>query len=103
MEDLEGITSLNVHSLDGNFYHDTKAYLEKQGCKWSEKRGREGELLTVHLDFPQGTVFRILEQAPEVQEKYERRQVVFASGGLMYWAIKKVDQTNGIAVPYAWL
>lgn len=94
---MEEITSLNVHNLDGEFYHETREYLEKQGCTWSETRGNEGELLTVHLDFPPGTTVRELESS---DEKYKRHQVIFKSGALAYWSIKRADQTNNVAVPY---
>lgn len=30
------ISALGVHCFDGEFYADTRVYLEKHGCTWSE-------------------------------------------------------------------
>ena len=89
------IGELAVHRLDGNFYTDTRRYLEKQGCVWREQRGQEGQLLSVHLSFPDGTTYKQL--APE--EK--RYWVTFPKGGRMAWSVKQTG--NGITVPYVYL
>jgi hypothetical protein len=86
------LSSLDVHYLDGQFYEATKKYLEKQGCLWSEQR--EGDqLLSVHLDFPDGTVCTQAKYACEVR---------FPKGGMLWWSVKP-DGGNGICVPYVYL
>ncbi len=86
------LSSLDVHYLDGQFYEVTKKYLVKQGCLWSEQRQGD-QLLSVHLDFPDGTVYN--------QAKYAR-EVRFPKGGMLWWSIKP-DGRNGIVVPYVYL
>jgi hypothetical protein len=86
------LSSLDVHYLDGQFYSATRKYLEKQGCLWSEQR--EGDqLLSVHLVFPDGTVYTQAKYASEVR---------FPKGGMLWWSVKS-DGGNGIVVPYVYL
>ena len=86
------LSSLDVHYLDGQFYELTKKYLAKQGCTWSEQR--EGDqLLSVHLVFPDGTVYNQAKYAYEVR---------FPKGGMLWWSIKP-DGMHGISVPYVYL
>ena len=66
--------------------------LEKQGCLWSDHRSGD-QLLSVHLDFPDGTVYTQAKYACEVR---------FPKGGMLWWSIKP-DGGNGISVPYVYL
>lgn len=96
---MEEINDLAVHSLDGEMYGLFRAYLEKHGCTWREKRGRQGELLSVHLTFPPGTTCKKL---PPI-ERFDRYQINFNSGGLLFWSVRLSTGLNGVSVPYVYL
>jgi hypothetical protein len=91
---MEGtpISELHIHHLDGAFYGSTRKYLEKQGCTWSDQRLGD-QLLSVHLAFPAGTVYRLDKHCYEVR---------FPKGGMLWWSVKP-DGLNGIIVPYVYL
>lgn len=96
---MEEIKQLAVHSLDGEFYRETRKYLARQGCTWAESRGGAGELLEVYLTFPPGTFMKRLPAG----EKCLRYQIIFANGGVLYWSIKRENRKNAIYVPYVCL
>ena len=93
------ISELAVQSLDGEMYGYFKAYLEKRGCVWSESRGQEGELLSVHLAFPPGTVYKELPPMGE----YIRYQITFEKNGILFWNIQRTTRLNSISIPYVYL
>ncbi len=92
------INELDVHCLDGAFYAETRKYLEKRGCIWSEQRTGD-QLEAVHLTFPPGTVYR--ELAP--MNGFQRFQILFEKDGVLNWSIKGTSGLNTISVPYVYL
>src|SRR5258708_24387041 len=80
------ISELQVHCLDGEFYDETRKYLEKQGCIWKETRTGD-QLETVHLEFPPGTIYKQDKHAYEVR---------FPKGGMLWWSVKP-DGENRIS------
>jgi hypothetical protein len=92
------IKELAVHSFDGEFYEDTKRYLEKQGCIWSEVRLGD-QLIALTLTLPPGTVCKRLTSMGD----FDRHQLTFEKGGTLWWNFKRTGQINSIVVPYAYL
>lgn len=95
---MKFIRTLEVGCLDGEFYHDTKEYLEKRGVKWKAERGKEGELLRVLLLFPEGTKYRDINT-----NLYNRKTIELQGGGILYWSLHKEHGVNCICVPYMML
>jgi hypothetical protein len=89
---------LVVHSLDGEFYGRFRAYVEKHGGKWVERR-EGGQLQSVYLQFPPGTVCAKL--APS--ENYERHRITFHDGAVLFWFVHRITRLNSISIPYIYL
>ncbi|HEX7736919.1 MAG TPA: hypothetical protein VF458_18885 [Ktedonobacteraceae bacterium] len=92
------ITELTVNSLQGDFYELFRKYVEKHGGTWTEKREAD-QLQRVRLLFPPGT---ISTQLPG-NSNYNRYQITFADGAIMFWYYQQVTRTNSISIPYVYL
>jgi hypothetical protein len=93
------IRELAVQSLDGGMYNAFRKYLEKRGCIWTEERNKWGQLLSVHLTFLPGTVYKEL---PPIGE-FDRYQITFEKGGLMFWSVRRTTRLNSMSIPYVYL
>jgi hypothetical protein len=92
------ISELDVHCFDGEFYDLTRRYLEKQGCIWAEQRTGD-QLEAIHLTFPPGTMRK--ELPPD--GVFDRSQVLFEKGGVLFVSIRRLSGENSINVPYVLL
>ncbi len=92
------ISELDVHRFQGEFYVETRRYLEKQGCVWREQRTGD-QLEAIHLTFPAGTVRK--ELLPD--GVLDRSQVLFEKGGVLFVSIRRLSSENSISVPYVLL
>lgn len=92
------IHELTVQSLQGDFYELFKKYIEKHGGIWSEQRATD-QLQSVHIQFPHGTVSTDLPPGGY----YDRRQITFTDGAIMFWYHQRNTGLNSISVPYVYL
>jgi hypothetical protein len=92
------IDELTIQSLQGDFYELFKRYIEKHGGVWTEQR--EGDQLKrVHIRFPPGTAYTTLP--PNGQ--YDRHQITFNDGAIMFWYYQRTTRLNSISIPYVYL
>ncbi len=95
----EPIRELEIQQLTGEFYDLFRKYLEKHGCIWTDRRDQWGYLLSVHLAFPPGTVYREMPPA----DHYRRYQITFQMDGVMYWRVHEMTGLNSMSIPYVYL
>lgn len=87
-----------VHSLDGEFYTRFKAYIERHGGTWTERR-ENGQLQAVYLQFPPGTA--CTEHSSS--ENYERHRITFQDGAILFWCVQRSTGLSSISIPYIYL
>lgn len=97
------IRDLDVQRLDGEFYHLTRAFLEKHGCKWHEERNQitrsMSQLQRVHVVFPNGTTYISYQD----DLRWERYKITLPDAHTFYWNIEKSTRHNEISIPFALL
>lgn len=92
------ITDLTVNSLQGDFYDLFRKYIERHGGTWTEEREVD-QLQSVHLHFPPGTTSVKLPG----NGSYDRYQIIFADGAVMFWSHQRITRMNSISIPYVYL
>lgn len=92
------ITGLTVNSLQGDFYDLFRKYVEKHGGTWEEEREAD-QLQSVRLLFPLGTTSTKLPG----NGNFDRYQITFADGAIMFWSYHRVTRTSAISIPYVYL
>jgi hypothetical protein len=95
----EPIGELEIQQLTGEFYNLFRKYLEKHGCIWTDRRDQWGYLLSVHLAFPPGTVYRELASS----DHYRRYRITLQMDGVMYWFVHQMTGFNSMSIPYVYL
>ncbi len=56
-------------------------------------------LLSVHLAFPPGTVYREMPPA----DHYRRYRITLQTDGVMYWYVHEMTGLNSMSIPYVYL
>jgi hypothetical protein len=92
------IGELTVNSLQGDFYDLFRKYVEKHGGIWTEQREAD-QLQCVHIQFPPGTMST---QMPP-SGNYDRHQITFKDGAIMFWYYQRLAELNSISIPYVYL
>ncbi len=99
MSYLDSNNGLTIHSLDGEFCNRFRAYVEKHGGKWTEQRESSGQLQAVYVQFPPGTKCAEIPSG----ENYERHQITFQDGAILFWSVHRITRLNSISIPYIYL
>lgn len=92
------INELTVDSLQGDFYELFRNYVEKHGGTWTEQR-EANQLLRVSIQFPPGTIYVDLP----TNGNYDRHQITFSDGAIMFWYYQRLAKLNSISIPYVYL
>ena len=92
------IDELTVNSLQGDFYDLFRKYVEKHGGTWTEQRASD-QLQSVHIRFPPGTTSAALPP----NGNYDRYQITFHDGAIMFWHYQRLTRINSISIPYVYL
>jgi hypothetical protein len=92
------IHELTIDSLQGDFYDLFRKYVEKHGGIWTELRTGD-QLQSVHLRFPPGTMSTKMPPSGN----YDRQQITFKDGAVMFWYYQRLTSLNSISIPYVYL